>query len=379
MHSADFFSALSRHIKREKQLFTENRSEINLFCAGIFEVISQIMVVIFFVLLIAASPFFSRVYFFSYFFCFIFFAVLSWLFKRSIKNGGIHALRLVYAFVIVLYIFAIFISIQYLDRSHPATTFACLQVLFPLLIFDRSYRINIITLGVYILHSVLSYLFKNPQSFLLDVSTIGAFTVVGMIVGEYERWLKLKDLEKDRILIHQRDTDSLTGLSNRRMLFETLNDVKEHSKPLSGLFMIDIDHFKIYNDTLGHQAGDQCLEKLGQCFIQFGKENGFQFFRYGGEEFIALSKTDTYEQLCQHAEKLRKTVCALNIPFEKSPDGVVTISIGYASHFCTQDYEESIRIADAALYEAKEKGRNCTRGGCRKRNPPQEPKPSVTL
>lgn len=379
MRTADFFSAFSQHIKRERQLFNENRAEINLFCAKMFEMISQIMVVLFFFLVLFATPFFSRIYFFSYFICLICFSILTVLFRKSVRAGGAHALRLVYTFAVILYLFSMFISVKFMDKSHPATTFACLQVLFPLLIFDRSRRINIVVFSAYLIHSTLSFFIKTQQCFVLDIFTIGAFTIVGIIVGEYERWLKLIDFEKDRILIHQRDTDALTGLHNRRMLFETLNDVKEHAKPLSGIFMIDIDHFKLFNDSLGHQAGDECLKKLGECFTEFGKENNFHFFRYGGEEFIALSKTANYEQLCLQAEKLRKTVMALNIPFDKNPQGIVTISIGYATHYYTQDYEETIRIADAALYEAKERGRNCSRGGSATRKAEKKPGRSLTL
>ena len=113
---------------------------------------------------------------------------------------------------------------------------------------------------------------------------------------------------------------------------------------------------------LGHQTGDQCLRTLGKCFAEFGEENDFEFYRYGGEEFCALTTKDTYDELREHAERLRRKVENLAMPFEQSERGVVTISIGFAPHYYTQNYEVTIKQADDALYNAKRTGRNCIFG-----------------
>jgi len=355
----NLFKKIKDYTVKKDELYLENRLAIDMYCAQIFKLVSKIMVGIFSILVVLAPPFFNKSYFIVYLILLFFFLLWAFLFHHSAKNNGKNSIKLVYILVFCLYIFATFISVSALDKSHPATTFACLQVLFPILIFDRARRINFMVMLSYFIHSLISYFYKSQQSFIYDVVTIGAFTLVGMIVGEYERWIKLCDFEKDKILIKQRDTDALTGLNNRRMLFETFVDIREKAHKLSGLLMIDIDHFKWYNDTLGHQAGDKCLESLGKCFMEFGEEHNLEFFRYGGEEFTAISRSSSFEELQENAKKLREKVLSLKIPFPQNKTGFVTISIGCAPHYYSQDSDLTIKIADSALYEAKENGRNC--------------------
>ncbi|MBQ7159117.1 MAG: diguanylate cyclase [Treponema sp.] len=348
--------------KNEQNMLVQERENISYFCTQVFAIISLIMTIVFGVLVFFALPFFSVKYLVIYLISFAVFTVLTFLFRRAHVAKSEHFLPLVYFFVLYLYAFGIFVSISATPDSHAAVSVICLQVIFPLLIFDRSYRINMLSLSMYVIHSVLAYFFKNYSDFVLDTFNGGAFTVVGMIIGLYERYVRLANFEKDRILEHQKSTDMLTDLPNRRMLFERLTGIQENNGSLAGLFMIDIDHFKIFNDTLGHQQGDQCLRLLGKCFADFGAENGFEFYRYGGEEFCALTTKDTYDELRAHAEKLRRTVESLAIPFAQNEAGVVTISIGFAPHYYTQNYEVTIKQADDALYNAKRTGRNCIFG-----------------
>ncbi len=350
--------------KNEQRLLIQEKEHISLFCSQVFAIISLIMTVIFGVLMFFALPFFNVKYLLIYTISFFVFLVLTFLFRRVHVTKSLHYLPLVYTFVFYLYAFGIFASISSASGlgSHAASSVICLQIIFPLLIFDRSYRINLIFIGMYLMHSVLSYLFKDYSNFVLDMFNGAAFTLGGIIIGLYERYVRLSNFEKDRLLEHQKNTDMLTDLSNRRKLFERLTDIQESNGALAGLFMIDIDYFKIYNDTLGHQTGDQCLRTLGKCFAEFGEENDFEFYRYGGEEFCALTTKDTYDELREHAERLRRKVENLAMPFEQSERGVVTISIGFAPHYYTQNYEVTIKQADDALYNAKRTGRNCIFG-----------------
>lgn len=347
------------HFSRfERELLKTEQDNISQFCCRMFGIISLIMTGLFAALVFFALPFFNVRYLLMYSISFVVFAVLSLSFRHQYKTHGLSYLPLVYVFVLYLYAFAILVSVNSVSGSHAATSIICLQVIFPLLIFDRSIRVIALSLFVYAVHSVLAYKYKVWSDFLLDVFNGGAFTVVGIVIGEYERYVKLTSFEKDRTLVYQKNTDMLTELPNRRMLFERLTDIQESNGKLAGLFMIDIDHFKIYNDTLGHQAGDTCLKTLGTCFADFGKANGFEFYRYGGEEFCALTTTDTYDELRAHAEALRKAVESLALPFEQNEAGVVTISIGFAPHYYTQNYEVTVKQADDALYNAKRTGRN---------------------
>ena len=156
--------------------------------------------------------------------------------------------------------------------------------------------------------------------------------------------------------------DPLTGISNRRGFDEAFAAAWENAaadrKPLS-MLMLDIDHFKQYNDQNGHLVGDACLVRVAQHLrAAVGELNVVA--RFGGEEFVVLLP-DGDVRACFHlAEKLRKAVVAASIPHEGSLWGLVTISLGCATVLPAKDMErqELIAEADAALYRAKARGRN---------------------
>jgi diguanylate cyclase (GGDEF)-like protein len=125
--------------------------------------------------------------------------------------------------------------------------------------------------------------------------------------------------------------------------------------------MIDIDHFKSYNDTYGHERGDECLKKVALAIQKTLKRPSDFCARYGGEEFITVLPYTTQEGALFIAEEIRAAVRNLGIQHEKSsPAGVVSISLGVATaeNNLSNSYEDLIRQSDKALYLAKEKGRN---------------------
>ena len=125
--------------------------------------------------------------------------------------------------------------------------------------------------------------------------------------------------------------------------------------------MIDIDHFKSYNDTYGHERGDECLKKVARAIQKTLKRPSDFCARYGGEEFIIVLPDTTQEGAMFIAEAIRTAVKNLGIQHEKSsPAGIVSISLGVATadNNLSVSYEDLIRQSDKALYLAKEKGRN---------------------
>lgn len=157
--------------------------------------------------------------------------------------------------------------------------------------------------------------------------------------------------------------DVLTGIPNRRSfserMLEEFNRSRRDKYPLSVL-MCDIDHFKSYNDTYGHQAGDKCLERVAQVIEKETRRPGDFCARYGGEEFIVILPNTNQGGALQVAERIRENVQGMNIPHqESSPVPSVTISAGVATtdeH--TLSPEELLNHADQSLYRAKERGRN---------------------
>jgi diguanylate cyclase (GGDEF)-like protein len=160
-------------------------------------------------------------------------------------------------------------------------------------------------------------------------------------------------------------TDGLTGLANRRRFDEVLSSewgrASRTGLPLAVL-MIDVDHFKKFNDCYGHQAGDECLRRIAAVLQSGTRRSADLAARYGGEEFsIVLANTDNDVAL-QLAETVRLAIEQLAIPHAQSSLGFVTISIGIAIHHAGNagTMTNLLRAADDALYLAKDAGRNRT-------------------
>jgi diguanylate cyclase (GGDEF)-like protein len=161
------------------------------------------------------------------------------------------------------------------------------------------------------------------------------------------------------------NTDSLTGLSNRRHFEMTLANEQQRArrggKPCS-VILIDVDHFKKYNDRYGHVAGDACLRKVGGAIASCLKRPADLAARYGGEEFVVVLPETDLPGAHVVAEQIRSRVAAMAIAHADSRVGHVSISLGaYTAHpgICTDDAADWIRAADDMLYKAKARGRNC--------------------
>ncbi len=193
---------------------------------------------------------------------------------------------------------------------------------------------------------------------------------------QYARELQaLKDLYKERVkeIEKMREealllsyTDDLTGIYNHRFFIQQLTleveRQKRYSQPLS-LLMIDIDHFKYYNDSNGHLAGDQVLKAIA-ILIQHGVRQTDIVARYGGEEFTAILTNARKEMAFEIAERIRRSIAETHFPNEKAqPGGDLTVSIGVATFSPPlSTLTDLIREADRALYQAKKRGRNRVEG-----------------
>jgi diguanylate cyclase (GGDEF)-like protein len=157
-------------------------------------------------------------------------------------------------------------------------------------------------------------------------------------------------------------TDALTGLPNRRFLDERLGEWFAGDGSAAAVMMIDIDHFKLFNDTLGHPAGDECLKLIADAFRSAFSEPDAFCARFGGEEFI-LAIRHAEERDARHlANTVVRAIEALGIPHPGRNDGVevVTVSVGVALKPPAErvSQHEMLSQADEALYQAKRGGRN---------------------
>lgn len=177
----------------------------------------------------------------------------------------------------------------------------------------------------------------------------------------YER----RTMRRGHLLRTQANTDRLTGLENRRGFETTLTAecrraVRSRS-PLSVVYF-DIDHFKQYNDTYGHDKGDHCLVAISYAASTCLRRSSDLLARYGGEEFIALCPGTDGEQVRQLAESIRRVVEELEIEHRAAPAGRVTVSLGTATSGDDLDPAGLVEQADRALYRAKQGGRNRVAG-----------------
>jgi diguanylate cyclase len=168
-------------------------------------------------------------------------------------------------------------------------------------------------------------------------------------------------LEKQR---HRALHDPLTELPNREYYHERgayeYQRWQRYGRPLT-LAVLDIDHFKKINDTHGHQAGDRVLKVIGRSIAKRLREVDF-FCRYGGEEFLALMPETNLEDALPVLEKIRSSIAGAAFNYKEEPLSI-TLSIGLTQFKADDDLDSAFARADAALYQAKSGGRNCTRTG----------------
>lgn len=155
--------------------------------------------------------------------------------------------------------------------------------------------------------------------------------------------------------------DPLTGLANRGyfdQLFSNEWRRNDRNRTPVSFVMFDLDHFKDYNDDLGHPAGDQCLIKVAKVLKAFSRRPGDLAFRYGGEEFGLFLGNTSMAQAYAIAERARKEIYDLGMFYGGTKR--ITVSAGVASTVPGHDYEFLVREADKALYRSKQLGRNQT-------------------
>lgn len=188
------------------------------------------------------------------------------------------------------------------------------------------------------------------------MATIG--TVLGILMVQTAR-LYADLVQRAEVLEGEAHTDTLTGLANRRRFDEELaratGSAMRRSSSVS-VAMIDIDRFKLYNDTFGHQAGDVALQRIARVIgDSVARSNDFAA-RYGGEEFIVILEDTDLDGAIAVAERIRTEVLAAALPAPRG--GLLSVSIGVAVRRPGETGEALVRRADEALYSAKNSGRN---------------------
>lgn len=211
------------------------------------------------------------------------------------------------------------------------------------------------TLGLLYVQGIVSA--EDQPGFFADARMRLLQTTVSQIASS------IANLNLRAALHSQSIRDPLTGLYNRRYLEETMQReemrAKRSGQPLS-IVMADIDHFKQYNDTQGHQAGDSLLQAFGEALAQVVRDEDIAC-RYGGEEFMLILPGASLERAVERAEQARAAIARLRVRQGGRALPDVTASFGVASFPAQgEHWQDVLRQADAALYQAKRDGRNRT-------------------
>jgi len=212
--------------------------------------------------------------------------------------------------------------------------------------------------------SIGLYLGVSSEHLIFAASVVFATTLMSVLSAlRMERLLRANFIE-NRLLNDIAERDGLTGLYNRRMFDNLTNRLwlqAQRNQESVQVILVDIDHFKPYNDLYGHQAGDNCIRRVATIIARATKRPFDFCARYGGEEFALVLYAPSGSDSTALAEQIRRETMALNIPHAHSDAaGILTVSIGSAT--AEPDTKRSlaglIQSADEALYRAKQLGRN---------------------
>jgi diguanylate cyclase (GGDEF)-like protein len=339
--------------KNYMQLATANSKAISEYNEKILSALTLIGGLLMLLPLLASPLSSTKIYAVTaYFLTAVFFFAAFYIFRLSFMKK--YALVGLYVCFSVLFAFAVYLSVIHTPYMRATILLGAFCIM-PLGFIDRPARMNLFVAFWFAVHTILAFHLK-PLYALDDTVNTLCFAVLGCFIGNIMVWVRLENYEAHRLLTIEKETDVLTGLFNRRKLYETLADLETPGveKP-SGILMIDIDHFKEFNDSYGHAAGDRCLNRLGEAFTSFTQTYRLNFYRYGGEEFVAMAYGYDEKELLSIAEGLRIAVQDTDV------DGhSITLSIGAA--WCgdeqIRNYENVIDRADKAVYAAKRAGRN---------------------
>lgn len=235
-----------------------------------------------------------------------------------------------------------------------------------LIVFFTNLRIRSITRPIINLHNHMENI--KDLSILEPLDHSEKKNEIDTVIHSFNKMiymLKRRDLElknQNCILADMVYIDTLTGVGSRRLLQnkipEDFRDAAEKGELIS-IAMIDVDHFKLYNDTYGHIQGDTVLMKIGEMLKSTFYNSDF-IMRYGGEEFMIFSRGEAAHEINRFINEFAINLRNEKIEHSKGIGGIVTASVGICSVIpdINDDLEEFIKLADLKLYRAKETGRN---------------------
>lgn len=273
------------------------------------------------------------------------------------------------AFNISGYLTAIYLGI-FMIGEQPAVIFVVAMLYFQIDFDMAPYKNFIVTIAMYVLFMLCVFLMKDYSIAMRDLQDSTFVLIAGLFISWFKARTKWEnEIMLDRLemanysLYHDSVTDVLTGLPNRRQVFDFLDELRNECVKNGKYFtciIMDLDFFKSYNDTYGHDKGDDLLREIGERLNMLALDNDISIGRIGGEEFMAFGEENGRGEAEEKGEKIRVEI--MKVHHEGELEGKrQTASIGIFCEIPDENFivADSYRCADHALYKAKEGGRNC--------------------
>ncbi|MCR5566739.1 MAG: GGDEF domain-containing protein [Clostridiales bacterium] len=268
-----------------------------------------------------------------------------------LKKGSLAAQLIIYLSISLLFLFSGFITANKPDI--PATAFITLLLITPMFMIDKPYFMAIeltIASAVFLtwMHGV-----KPAEVWRIDVVNVAIFLGIGIVLHIIANSIRIKEFVLTRKINIQKDTDEMTGLMNKSALTRAIDGFLADGPADGGvMFLLDVDRFKLINDTYGHDTGDQVIRQLGAYLA--GRFTGGEITgRFGGDEFIVFIRDmDDPQAACRTAEEIIRGVSEqVSLPEGQHQ---VSVSVGIVVRSGGEkNYSEIFRKADAAMYRAK--------------------------
>ncbi len=262
----------------------------------------------------------------------------------------------VYLFMIEVHFFGIAIGTVH-ATIHPATTYIVLLFVIPIIFIDRPWRIalfNLISGTAFLCHS---YHFKAFDIFFLDFTNFVSFYVLGIVCGRYFNSTKMAALKLLRVVETERDTDNLTGVFTKAAFLREMERLLSIDNSRGLFLMIDVDNFKNFNDSFGHDYGDVVLSKIGECMRNSFRQSDL-LGRFGGDEFFVFIPSTNDTDIALYRAKTLQLHLKEELKLPDNSGNSVTLSIGIAHCSGFETYQSLFKKADQAIYEAKANGKD---------------------
>lgn len=242
----------------------------------------------------------------------------------------------------------------------PAVMFIVFLLTMPMLIIAPVHHTYALLSAALVVFSITAARFKIPLYTQMDMIHGITCLVLGFFLSQRILESRISLLASNEQLNRLSKYDALTEIPNRRGLDEYLQQVYHACEALT-LAMIDVDNFKGYNDTLGHQSGDTALKAVAKTIQRHTAESGYFAARYGGEEFILIGTGRSAANLETLLETIRADICSQKVLCQSHSTDCLTVSIGFASKKPGEEFGSLFKRADDALYLAKGAGKNCVK------------------